>query len=70
MKLCTESKSFASPANAQRALVTALRRQGLVLDDVRWLISVNDAGRFVPVVIYSAKTNACGLANAGVSVIS
>jgi hypothetical protein len=71
MKLCNETKGYASPATAQTALEKALMKQGRNIGDVRWLIAVNDKGRYAPVVVYGrVELNICALANAGICVVN
>ena len=53
--LLRTDRTYATRKNAVKALETALRTytpQGL--NDVRYLIAVNDAGRFAPVLVGTA----------------
>lgn len=54
MKLCAEAKGYATVANAVQKLRLKLGDAGLRLEDVRYLIAVNDAGRFVPTLVGEA----------------
>lgn len=54
MKLCAEAKGYATSQNAVTALTKKLVAAGLKLEDVRYLVAVNDEGRFVPTLVGEA----------------
>ena len=64
MKLFDRATSYKTAANAERKLANVLGSQ---LDKTHWLIAVNTAGRFVPVV-QSNGINA-SLCHVGICVI-
>lgn len=72
MRLCNESHSFASVANAEKALAKALARIGRTLDDTRYVIAVNAIGRYVPAVLVTTKdvNEMMALTSLGVSLIN
>ena len=44
------SKTYKTPANAEKALVRVLANNDRDLEDFHWMISVNSEGRYFPVV--------------------
>ncbi len=55
MNLLQTDRTYASYDNAMTMLVKTLKNAGLTLDDVRYLIAVNERGRFAPVLLASTK---------------
>ena len=51
MNLLQTDRTYATAANALKALVIACKKRGKDISDVRHLIAVNADGRFAPVVL-------------------
>ena len=51
MKLIAEAKGYATVANAEKFLTKQLSRIDQTPDSVHHVITVNDAGRFVPTLV-------------------
>ena len=51
MNLLQTDRTYATAANAMKALVIASKKLGKDISDVRHLIAVNADGRFAPVVV-------------------
>ena len=51
MNLLQTDRTYATAANAMKALVIASKKLGKDISDVRHLIAVNADGRFAPVVL-------------------
>lgn len=51
MNIITSTRTYATPANAEKQLTKILGNMGLSTDNVRWLIAVAKDGRFVPAVM-------------------
>jgi hypothetical protein len=66
MNIITAQRTYATQANAQKALEKTLTVAGLTLDNVRWLIAVNEQGRFVPTLVGIEHVR---FAHAGIMVI-
>jgi hypothetical protein len=66
MRLANEAKSYATQANAIKKLAQVFGADFETRADLRWMISVNSAGRFVPVVV---GIQWAGVAHAGVAVV-
>jgi hypothetical protein len=54
MNLLKTTTTYATPANAEKALVKTLAKAGLTLDAVRYLIAINADGRYAPVLVGAA----------------
>lgn len=68
MNLFTQTaptRTYATRENAIKALETGCKKIGATLDQIRFVIAVNEAGRFAPVVVgVSAENNQlmfCGI---------
>jgi hypothetical protein len=65
MNLLTTDRTYATRKNAIKALETCCKEIGATLDQIRFVIAVNEAGRFAPVVVgMSAENNQllfCGI---------
>jgi hypothetical protein len=68
MRLFNDAHSYATPANAIKALEQALAKVGLTTAQVRWMVAVNDRGRFSPVVSMGQETRLLQLVNFNVCV--
>jgi hypothetical protein len=53
MRIANEAKGYKSVITAEAKLAETLARLGESLDSVRWIMAVNNAGRFVPVLMVS-----------------
>ena len=63
-------KSYVQQETAIAKLTEKFEKNGLKLDEVRWLIMVNEDGRFVPTIIYDPYRNELlSLVHYGISVI-
>jgi hypothetical protein len=51
MNILKTAKTYATSANATLALLNACKKIGKDIVDVRFLIAVNEYGRFAPVVV-------------------
>lgn len=74
MRLIAEANGYATPENAIKKLNGELARIGASLDDinVRWLISVNREGRYVPTIVASGPdvTRFVLLVHRGIAVVN
>jgi hypothetical protein len=65
MNLLTTDRTYATRENAIKALDAACKKIGATIDQIRFVIAVNEAGRFAPVVVgVSAENNQllfCGI---------
>ena len=50
MRMFPESRGYATQETARKALEKALALTGRTLDEVQWLLMLQDNGRIVPVV--------------------
>lgn len=50
MDIIQTDRTYATRDNAVKHLAKSLARGGKTLDDVRWMIATNEAGRFAPVL--------------------
>lgn len=71
MRLLNEAHSYATPANAEKALVKAVAKFGWTLDHVRWTITVNSQNRYTPVVMANGpeQSRLLQLAHLGIGVL-
>jgi hypothetical protein len=69
MRLVDDAKSFATEANAIRALDKALKTLGRSRDNVRWLVAVSSKGRFIPVVVPSGDSTLFTLIHLGIAIV-
>lgn len=66
------SRTYKTFENAKNALVMLITKSGRDIDNIRWLIAVNDAGRFAPVIIGAldnAKNSNLDFAHFGITVV-
>lgn len=69
MQIAAEVKGYASYANAIKALDKGLAKIGRDRSNSRWLISVNERGRFIPAVQFGGDPEILMLAYIGIAVI-
>lgn len=71
MDLIKTDRTYKTRDNAVKALEMALAKYELTLDNARWLIAVNDDGRFAPVVvsIYNERIPLSSLPHVGITVV-
>jgi len=68
--LLKTDSTFASRQRALAKLERACGKTGLVSSKLRFVIAVNDNGRFAPVVVFDGKSETLALAHQGVTVVS
>lgn len=56
MNMLRTARTYKTQANALKALDAACGRLGVDIEVVRYIIAVNEDGRFAPVVIYCGGT--------------
>jgi hypothetical protein len=54
MNLLRTDTTYATRENAMKALIKKLAKNNLTPDEVRYLIAVNEEGRYAPVLVGSA----------------
>ena len=57
MNLLTTDRTYATRENAIKALAAACKKIGATIDQIRFVIAVNEAGRFAPVVVGNTIQN-------------
>lgn len=70
MEVIRTDRTYATRANAIKALKKALGEICLNLDDVRWLVAVNNDGRHAPAVLHSNRWQLNALPGLGITVLS
>lgn len=72
MDILTTNRTYKTRENAEAFLSATLAKAGFSLDDARYVIAVNNEGRFAPVMFASAKIpvqTLIGFAHVGVTVV-
>ena len=70
MDLLKTDKTYASRANAVRALTQAADKLGGSLSDLRYVIAVNEDGRYAPVVMVHSQMQLLAFAHIGITVVA
>lgn len=68
MRIFNDAHSYKTPANAIAQLDKALASMGRSRNDVRWMVAINEHGRFSPVVSMGTDHELLALANANICV--